>query len=399
MSSGTEPFAFWIRQDGSIPPGQSAPRTLPENVRDLLAPWSRAKARVLLETVGTDAGVFDWDLDLGTSDDFETVRVVAAAADGGCVISCAANAAAAFAELEVWTRDRDDRGEILGAAARAYARSKEALGGSDEEAFRQLWRVNSEIAATHRELVRSNRELERMRNALNQTLGMVAHDLRSPLQVLKFTIAFLTDPDIHASRTSQLATQAEGSIKAIVGLIDDLLDLHAIETGTLRIDRRRCHLNEIVDRTCRTIAWTARERGVRIVWSDEAGPVEAFVDPGRVEQVLTNLLDNAIRHTRSDSEVVVQTVRNATGVEIRVSDRGPGPPEDGGSKMFEAHHQGERGGRAGLGLAIVSRIVAVHGGALRWDERPGGGSTFIASFPDGSGERDADARTALPSAG
>lgn len=380
MSTVPHAFTLFTDRDGSVSATRKLPDPAPSTLVDLLAPWSRDKGRQMLAAIREQGGIFDWELALGSADQPVLARAVGANMTAGLIVSFGATVAEAAAEFEDATRRQPDRAEGLARLVKAFAVSQGAT-TADDEALRQLWGVNSEISATHRELVRANRELERTRNALNETLGMVAHDLRGPLHVLRMTMHLLTDSKLAIDDTSRLMSHADQSLSTMVALIDDLLDLHAVESGRLRIDLTLVDLADLVDRASRPIAWRARERGVTIRSLHRADRVEVLADPARLEQVLTNLLDNAARLTAPDSEIEVATREVHDGVEISVSDRGPGAPEDARQRLLEPHNQGENGGRAGLGLAIANRIMKEHGGQLRWETRDGGGSTFVCLIP------------------
>jgi two-component system, OmpR family, phosphate regulon sensor histidine kinase PhoR len=222
-------------------------------------------------------------------------------------------------------------------------------------------------------------ELERGRREL---FTMANHDLRTPLTAILGFVQ-LARRQLEGDRGSALVSldAIERQCVRMVRLIGDLLDVARFETGAIPLDPRPTDVAAMVR--------AAAERNVerdRIVVDLPEGAVQARIDPDRIDQVLDNLLSNAVRHTAPDTKVSVSLRRGAGEVTLRVTDRGPGIPADEQARLFKPFYQTPRGrsfGGSGLGLHISRRIAEAHGGSLALEETTPKGSTFTLTLPLG----------------
>jgi signal transduction histidine kinase len=154
-------------------------------------------------------------------------------------------------------------------------------------------------------------------------------------------------------------------------LIDDLFELSRIEAGEITWTMRQVELNDLIGETVAAMRAPAEERGVRLAADLPPEEVLAEADAEKVQRVLFNLIQNAIRHTPADGSVTVRARHSGGGVEVEVADDGEGIPAGDGERVFEAFYRGDaaRGeDGAGLGLAISRAIVEAHGGRI-WLEQ------------------------------
>lgn len=211
-------------------------------------------------------------------------------------------------------------------------------------------------------------------------LAVVVHDLRSPLQVVKMAAEMLVEGALPPDTIRDLGRRMRHSIDSMVYLMDDLLDLSAVESGELKLDLKEHDLSEVVEKAVSVARLSAAANSITVEHVPDPSGLRVLVDPRRMEQVLTNLLDNAVRHTGPETTVTVRANATPDFAELRVSDRGPGVPKNLRDRIFEPYRQGSKKGRSGLGLAISRRIMDGHGGTLTYEPRPGGGATFICRF-------------------
>jgi two-component system, OmpR family, sensor histidine kinase KdpD len=223
-------------------------------------------------------------------------------------------------------------------------------------------------------------ETDRLRTAL---LNSVSHDLRTPLASIKASASSLLDREVHwsdAERDEFLAT-INTEVDRLTRLVHNLLDMSRIEAGALDPRLVESSLAEVVGPVVRR-ARTASRQQVDVDVPDELAPV--LVDPVRLDQVLTNLLDNA-RGYAPGSPVQVAARRDGDRVELRVVDHGPGIPVPERERVFDQFYRLKGGGKrpegTGMGLAICRGIVQAHGGTLRVETTPGGGATFVLTLP------------------
>jgi two-component system sensor histidine kinase KdpD len=223
-------------------------------------------------------------------------------------------------------------------------------------------------------------ETDRLRTAL---LNSVSHDLRTPLASIKASASSLLDREVRwsdAEREEFLAT-INTEVDRLTRLVHNLLDMSRIEVGALDPRLVESSLAEVVGPVVRR-ARSASGQRVEVDVPEELPPV--LVDPVRLDQVLTNLLDNA-RSYAAAGPVEVVARRAGDSVELRVVDHGPGIPGPERERVFDQFYRLKGGGRrpegTGMGLAICRGIVEAHGGTLRVETTPGGGATFVLTLP------------------
>ncbi|HEX5882013.1 MAG TPA: ATP-binding protein [Actinomycetota bacterium] len=223
-------------------------------------------------------------------------------------------------------------------------------------------------------------ETDRLRTAL---LNSVSHDLRTPLASIKASASSLLDREVRWSdaERDEFLTTINTEVDRLTRLVHNLLDMSRIEAGALDPRLVESSLAEVVGPVVRRARAASRQR-VEVDVPDELAPV--LVDPVRLDQVLTNLLDNA-RGYAPGSPVQVAARQDGDRIELRVVDHGPGIPVPERERVFDQFYRLKGGGRrpegTGMGLAICRGIVQAHGGALRVETTPGGGATFVLTLP------------------
>jgi len=221
---------------------------------------------------------------------------------------------------------------------------------------------------------------EEMRSSL---LSAVSHDLRTPLAAITGAATSLRNLDAVAPRErgELLETICDGA-EQLERLVTNLLSMTRLEAGEVVLRRDWIPLEELVGSALSALEKRLAQRELRIAL-DPALPLIA-VDPILIQQLLTNLLENALRHAPS-GELEISARALDHHVELCVSDRGPGLPPEVLARPFEKFVRGvgARGAGVGLGLAICHGIVSAHGGTIAAEARPGGGTTFRVRLPAG----------------
>ncbi len=216
---------------------------------------------------------------------------------------------------------------------------------------------------------RSRREVDEARRRL---VASVSHDLRTPLASLRLLVESIDD----GVATGETRDRYLGEIRTHVGvlsaLIDDLFELSRIEAGDISWTMHQVELRELIDDTVAAMRAPAQARGVAITTELPAHEVPARANAEKVQRVLFNLIQNAIRHTPADGSVTVRARPTGEGVEVEVADSGEGVGPGEAEKVFEAFFRGDAAARgedgAGLGLAISRAIVEAHGGRIWLEE-------------------------------
>lgn len=225
----------------------------------------------------------------------------------------------------------------------------------------------------------------RATRARDEVLGIVSHDLQNPIAAIAMGASVLHDQppgDIESRR--QLLRMITESTEWMRRLIRDLLDVSAIEAGRLSIERRGEAPAPIVASATRMLASALVERSIDLhVAVPESLPL-VNVDAARIEQVLVNLLGNAIKFTPAGGRIAIRATANSAAVEMSVADSGIGISPEEQAHVFERYWQARHATRrrgAGLGLAIAKGIIDAHGGRIWVTSTPGEGSTFAFTLP------------------
>jgi signal transduction histidine kinase len=256
---------------------------------------------------------------------------------------------------------------------------------------------------TSRSLPRGARELRQMSTTFNELadrlvrqnhdrltfLSGVAHDLRTPLSAVRMATSFLQGGSQPASpetlaRTLELVTRQVDRLDRMVG---DLLDATRIEAGRLELRLETSDLRVLVDRAVELFRPSAGAHEIAVVAPAE--PVLVQCDATRIEQVLNNLVSNAIKYSPAGGRVTVATSSQGTDAVVAVSDEGIGiAPEDRG-RIFEPFRRTRTARElvpgVGLGLSVARKIVQAHGGRIDVDSEPGSGSTFWVRLHSSTG--------------
>jgi signal transduction histidine kinase len=251
-----------------------------------------------------------------------------------------------------------------------------------------LQRENAALASHQRELEAKNRELAAANDRKNQLLGIAAHDIRSPLTVIEIYLTLLEERLGERADTEIrkfIATIRRTSQK-ILALVGDLLDYAAIENGTLSLQRRPVRLRPLVEEAHEPHVALARTKGIEVRLEPGDEPPVVSADPQRIEQVLTNLVSNAVKYSGRGSAVTVRLLARGDEAGFAVHDEGPGIAAAEIPKIFTPFHRAAATGTAGeastgLGLAIVQKIADAHGGRIDVESEPGKGSTFTFFLP------------------
>jgi signal transduction histidine kinase len=212
---------------------------------------------------------------------------------------------------------------------------------------------------------RSRREVEAARRRL---VASVSHDLRTPLASLRLLVESIDDGVVTGETRDRYLGEIRTHVAALSALIDDLFELSRIEAGEIAWTMGRVELRELVGDTVAAMRAPAAARGVALAADLPPGEVVARANAEKLQRVLFNLIQNAIRHTPADGSVTVRARAAAGGVEVEVADDGAGISPADGAHLFDAFYRGtdaaETGDGAGLGLAISRAIVEAHGGRI-----------------------------------
>ena len=315
--------------------------------------------------------------------------------------------------LELCRRVRAAEGEvylpiiILTARASEKQRQEGFLAGADDYVTKpvdynellarvQVWvRARRRLQAAHAQLTREMAERHRAEEAARETevlrrteqlhsalLSSVSHDLRTPLTAIKAAVTSLLDSgvDWQGSERQTLLWTIDEEADRLTRYVARLLDLSRIEAGMLQPLRDWHDVEEILA----GVAERLDPPGARVRLAvDEALPL-ARVDYVMVEQIITNLVDNALKYSAADGHVDVTAGARQDQLCIEIADRGPGVPPSDAARIFEKFYRATAGTSApgtGLGLAIARGLAQAHGGEVTCAPRPNGGAIFTVRLP------------------
>ena len=229
-----------------------------------------------------------------------------------------------------------------------------------------------------RELVQANR-------LKDEFLATLSHELRTPLNAVLGWTRILRSTSVSPDTQARALESIERNARQQTALIEDLLEVSRIVSGKMRLDVRPCDLAAIVDAAVDVVQPAAAAKDIRLT-IDLQRPAPTIGDPDRLQQIVWNVLSNAVKFTAQGGRVEVRLTRD-TGYQIVVSDSGIGIQADFLPHIFQRFRQGDASatreyGGLGLGLAIVRQLVELHGGTVGvQSDGPGKGATFTIHLP------------------
>jgi signal transduction histidine kinase len=253
---------------------------------------------------------------------------------------------------------------------------------------KNLLSANNELSNLGRELQKKNAELVKLNDLKNQFLGMAAHDLRNPIGVILTYSDFLLEETAEAlsKEHREFLTTIRRSSDFMLSMLNDLLDITKIESGRLDLDLEPADLVTLIEHNVTLNRVLAVKKSIHIRFQHDEDLPPTPLDRGKIDQVLNNLISNAVKFSATGTTVVVRAVRSDGQVTVSVKDEGPGIPEAERQKLFQPFSRtsvqstgGEKS--TGLGLAIVKKIILGHRGLIWVESGIGTGSTFYFTLP------------------
>jgi signal transduction histidine kinase len=217
--------------------------------------------------------------------------------------------------------------------------------------------------------------LEDEERARRSLIAAVSHDLRTPITALRLLADAIDDGVVDAETGREYARRIGTHVRALGALIDDLFELTRLESGDLTWTMERVRVDALLRETVEAMRPAAEAEAVTVVAELDASIAAARANPEKLQRVLFNLIQNAIRHTPPDGSVTVRAESVGDGVEIEVADTGAGIAGEHRARVFEPFYRADGArsdGGAGLGLAVSRAIVEAHGGTIWLEDAPVG---------------------------
>jgi signal transduction histidine kinase len=243
--------------------------------------------------------------------------------------------------------------------------------------------LNDEVGRSYDAEREKRHDAEILADAREDVLGVVAHDLRNPLNLIITTNDLLLENKLAPDRRRELLDVAMRAGRQMNRLIGDLLDTVRLQAGKFSLDLEDVAMADIFRQTRESIQPVAEKCGVRFDTIPPGDDIVLRVDPLRVSQLVGNIVGNAIKFTPPNGSVTLKAARDGERVVVQVTDTGPGIAADDIPHLFDDFWQARRNDHrgVGLGLAIAKGIVEAHGGRIWCESTLGVGSTFSFTLP------------------
>ena len=275
---------------------------------------------------------------------------------------------------------RDEDGKVIGASKilRDITEQKR-IEAEREEALRE----RDELLTREKE---AREQAETASRSKDEFLGLLSHELRTPLNAILGWTRLLSTRALDETAAEQALDTIDRNAKLQARLIDDMLDVSRIISGKLRLDAQPVDLTSVINGAVETLRPAAEAKGIHVYTTLDFATGHVLGDPVRMQQVVWNLVSNAIKFVPRQGSVYVTLQRINSHVEIGVSDTGPGIDPDFLPYVFDRFRQGnsspdKRFGGLGLGLSIVRHLVELHGGTVEAANAEAGGAIFKVKLP------------------
>lgn len=262
-------------------------------------------------------------------------------------------------------------------------------------------------AILYQEIIETNKKLAKLERLKSEFISIVSHELRTPLTTIKNSLDIITSGKTGelAENTLKFLNMAKRNVTRLSGIINDLLDISKIEAGKLDFKYTVSNIESVVDYVKNNLQNVAKEKNIQIDLNLETDNIPIYADTNRLEQVLTNLVSNAVKFTPNEGKITISTtVVNASKINVEecfksdidklsgdfvqvcVSDQGIGIEKDNLMQVFDKFQQIENSlsrevGGSGLGLAIAKQLIEAHNGAIWCDSVVNSGSNFYFVVP------------------
>jgi signal transduction histidine kinase len=248
--------------------------------------------------------------------------------------------------------------------------------------------LNNDLNNLTRELQKKNVQLSKLNDQKNEFIGMAAHDLRNPIGVIMGYSEFILEeaqgqlPEDHIRFLRIILSSSEFMLK----MLNDLLDIAKIESGKLNLDKQVINPTTFINNNITLNRVIAEKKNIKIKVEIFEKLPEINADPDKLEQVLNNLISNAIKFSNPETDILLRAFSGRDEITISVKDHGQGINKEEQKKLFMPFSNlsskttgGEKS--TGLGLSITKKIILGHGGKIWVESKPGQGTTFYFSIP------------------
>ncbi|MEE9269532.1 MAG: ATP-binding protein [Candidatus Krumholzibacteria bacterium] len=246
--------------------------------------------------------------------------------------------------------------------------------------------LEQQIIYQNKNLQEVNRKLTQVDQMKSEFLANISHELRTPLSIIIAYTESLKDPSLSAENREKFLAVLEENGEHLLALINNLLNLSKLEISAQRLNMSLSHVHDVIRSIWSRMEKLAKENSVRLTFKPGANVPVVYLDNSQVVQVVTSLIQNAIKFTDHGGAVTVRTEVRQGEILIKITDTGQGIRDDKLATIFDTFQQldgssSRKWGGMGIGLALAKHIVELHKGKLTVESKVGKGSTFTVTLP------------------
>ncbi|CAA7612798.1 sensor histidine kinase KdpD [Magnetospirillum sp. SS-4] len=346
---------------------------------------SFTKALDFVADLRRQANAYNWEMNVVTAGGVESFRFSGAVDGDGMIVAVVPTDGRVDTLIEELARINSSHVTVL---RQLFKERRTAVPPPDAAFFESMTQLNNELLNTQRDLAKANATLKAANEVKNRLFGILAHDLRSPLGVVSGfaeLLKMVLEGRIGDKEMSYL-DNIHTSASYMLALVEDTLSMSAIEAGRLHLERRQVDFGAMVVRVAGLLSLPAERKGIALVAQVPDGPLHLDIDATRMEQVLHNLIGNAVKFSHAGGRIRIWADVVGGEARLRVSDAGVGMSAGELASLFEPFSRSGKRGTAGedstgLGLHICQRIVLAHGGRIEVDSDQENGTTVTVSLP------------------
>lgn len=278
-----------------------------------------------------------WEINIATDCGAETFLFFGGVFNNQIGIAAATSKNGAQKLFNDFTRINNEQVNIIRTLSKENERLMSELDETPVSFYEELSKLNNDLVNMQRELAKKNRELDELNKLKNQFLGMAAHDLRSPLGIIMGYSEFLHEEtaNIISDEHKNMLNQIMKSSEFMLNLLNNLLDVSAIESGNLNLNLAKTDVVNLIKRNVELNNTIASKKQIIIRFIQHTEIPLILIDSEKIEQALNNLISNAIKYSPQKTEVTVLVTKNPKDVTISVKDNGQGIPEHEIEKLFK----------------------------------------------------------------
>ncbi|MBN2728663.1 MAG: HAMP domain-containing histidine kinase [Bacteroidales bacterium] len=348
----------------------------------LIKPESVSSALNMLTEVRQNKVAFDYRLRLKYNEEFDDLYFMCMEIGGEFLVIGADNHHEAIELSEQLKAINNEQSNQIRKLIKQMVKedSKES-----EEIFDEISKLNNELVNTQRELNKKNVQLHKLNEIKNRFISMAAHDLRNPLNsiMLYSEMVECEAADLSDSQ-KQFLKVINDSASFMLSLVDDLLEYGKIESGQVELNIREFDLCKAIQKTISVLQHRASEKKIEIVFNSISDQCVLQADDMKIEQVLQNLIGNAIKFSFENTKIIVTLIEEKSKIKLSIENTGIGIPPDKIDTIFkpftkQSNGTGEEKG-TGLGLFIVKRILDAHKASIITESVPNENTIFTVHF-------------------